>query len=249
MKSFITILLAITLSLSLFMSTAYAASPTTTYTNAAQIAQLVDAGYNQGTKGPITITKGTLKTTFSSKTVYLVTHSGTELEFNQSTEALTDLFSGFNLKSAYYRNVVNVISANVPKGSNLILAGHSLGGMIAQQVAADSTIKKNYNILNTVTFGSPLLSNGSREGTVRRLGDVSDIVPLLSVQTVLSPIRALAGLNREDGGYSLKPVSAHTESYCREDVWGRYDVTGTKYGNAKLILDLSTRAFYQSPIF
>ena len=224
------------------------AAETRTYTNAAQIAQLVADGYNQGTKGPITVTKGTFTSGGKTKDIYLVTLSGTEMVFNQSTEALTDLFSGFNLKSAYYYNVVNIISANVPKGSNLILAGHSLGGMIAQQVAADSTIKKNYNILNTVAFGSPLLSNGSREGTVRRLGDVSDVVPLLSVQTILSPIRALAGLNREDGGYYLQPVTAHKECYTRADIWGKYDVTGTKYGNAKLILDLNTRVFYQSPI-
>lgn len=247
MKRFIATLIAFTLILSVLMTSVSASSAT--YTNAAEIAQLVDDGYNQGTKGPITITKGTLKTTFSSKTVYLITLSGTEWVFNQSTEALTDLFSGFNLQNSYYYNVVNIISANVPKGSNLILAGHSLGGMIAQQVAADTTIKRNYIILNTVTFGSPLLSNGSREGTVRRLGDVSDIVPLLSVQTILSPLRALAGLNREDGGYYLQPITAHTECYTRTDVWGKYDVTGTKYGSAKLILDLSTRTFFKSPIF
>lgn len=247
MKRFIATLIAFTLILSVLMTSVSASSAT--YTNAAEIAQLVDDGYNQGTKGPITITKGTLKTTFSSKTVYLITLSGTEWVFNQSTEALTDLFSGFNLQNSYYYNVVNIISANVPKGSNLILAGHSLGGMIAQQVAADTTIKRNYNILNTVTFGSPLLSNGSREGTVRRLGDVSDIVPLLSVQTILSPLRALAGLNREDGGYYLQPITAHTECYTRTDVWGKYDVTGTKYGSAKLILDLSTKTFFKSPIF
>ena len=247
MKRFIATLIAFTLILSVLMTSVSASSAT--YTNAAEIAQLVDDGYNQGTKGPITITKGTLRTTFSSKTVYLITLSGTEWVFNQSTEALTDLFSGFNLQNSYYYNVVNIISANVPKGSNLILAGHSLGGMIAQQVAADTTIKRNYNILNTVTFGSPLLSNGSREGTVRRLGDVSDIVTLLSVQTILSPLRALAGLNREDGGYYLQPITAHTECYTRTDVWGKYDVTGTKYVSAKLILDLSTRTFFKSPIF
>ncbi len=29
---------------------------------------------------------------------------------------------------------------------------------------------------------------------------------------------------------------------------GKYDVTGTKYGKAKLTLDLSTKTFYPSPI-
>ena len=218
----------------------------TTYTNAAQIMQLVHDGDNQGPKGPISIIRGTLKSGFSSKQIYLITLSGTEIVFNQTTEGLTDLFSGFNLKSRYYSNVVDVILNNIPKGANLILAGHSLGGMIAQQVAADSTIKARYNILNTVAFGSPLLSAGSREGTVRRLGDVNDPVPYLSVRTVTNPIWSFMGLNREDGGYFGRPITAHKESYSREDVWGRYDVTGAKYGSAKLILDLSTRVFFQS---
>ena len=174
--------------------------------------------------------------------------SGTELVFNQSTEVLTDLFSGFNLKNAYYYNVVNVILNNIPKGANLFLAGHSLGGMICQQVAADATIKARYNILNVVTFGSPLLAAGFREGTVKRLGDINDVVPLLSSNLFVTPLRAILGLNRENGGYYLRPVSAHTDCYVREDVWGKYDVTGTKYGSAKLVLDLDTRKFYKSPI-
>ena len=249
-KKLLSVLLAFMLTLTAFAGnfSVEAAGNTTKYTNAAEIAQYVSDGYNGGVKGPITITKGTLEKTFSSKEIYLITLSGTEWVFNQSTEALTDLFSGFNLKSAYYYNVVNVILNNIPKGSNLILAGHSLGGMIAQQVAADSTIKAKYNILNTVTFGSPLLSAGSREGTVKRLGDVSDPVPLLSANIFVAPLWALLGLNRENGGYYLKPITAHKESYKRADVWGKYDVTGTKYGNAKLYLDLSTREFYKSPI-
>ena len=206
-------------------------------------------GYNGGAKGPISITKGTLKQGFSSKTVYLVTLSGTELVLNQSTEVLTDLFSGFDLDNAYYWNVVRVIQQNVPRGANIILAGHSLGGMVAQQVAADSTIKSRYNVLNTVTFGSPLLSVGSREGVVRRLGDVSDVVPYLSGRLFTNPITAIFGLNREDGHYYGRPITAHNASYSRTDLWGKYDVTGTRYGSARLILDLGTREFFQSPIF
>ena len=225
------------------------ASNTRTVTNAAEIYTLVRDGYNQGQQGPISITKGTLRQGSSTKTVYLVTLSGTELVLNQSTEVLTDLFSGFDLDNAYYANVVRVIQQNVPRGANLILAGHSLGGMVAQQVAANSVIKANYNVLNTVAFGSPLLSAGSREGVVRRLGDVSDVVPYLSGRLFTNTIQAVFGLNREDGHYYGRPITAHNASYSRTDLWGRYDVTGTKNGGAKLVLDLSTRVFYQAPIF
>ncbi len=230
-------------------ATADASGNTRTVTNAAEVAQLVSDGYNQGTLGPITITKGKLVNGWSSKDIYLVTLSGTEMVFNQSTEWITDLFAGFNLGNAYYYNVVNTILANVPRGSNLVLAGHSLGGMIAQQVAADTSVKYYYNVLNTVTFGSPLLAAGFREGTVKRLGDVSDFVPLLSGNLFVTPIRALLGLNRENGGYGLQAIKAHKESYKRADVWGKYDAIGAKNGRAKLVLDMDTRVFYQSPIF
>lgn len=247
---FLATVLALALMLTIALGvTAFADTNTRTCTNAAEIYTLVRDGYNGGKYGPISIINGTLKQGFSSKQVYVITLSGTELVFNQSTEVLTDLFSGFDLDNAYYSNVVRVILQNIPRGSNLILAGHSLGGMIAQQVAADSTIKARYNVLNTVTFGSPLLSVGSREGTVRRLGDVSDVVPYLSGRLFTNPITAIFGLNREDGHYYGRPITAHNASYSRTDLWGRYDVTGTKYGNAKLILDLGSRQFFQAPIF
>ncbi|MEE3459559.1 MAG: hypothetical protein VZQ75_06870 [Candidatus Faecousia sp.] len=242
-------LLAVLLLVSMLIGGSVAsATNTVTYTNATEIYTYVRDGYNQGSQGPISITKGTLKSGFSSKTVYLVTLSGTELVLNQSTGVLTDLLSGFNLNNVYYANTVNIIKANVPRNANLIIAGHSLGGMIAQQVAADSGIKSRYNVLNTVCFGSPLLAAGSREGTVRRLGDVSDPVPYLSGSLFNNTIWAIMGLNREDGGYGIRGITAHNQSYFRTDLWGRYDVTGTKYGSAKLILDLDTRVFYQSPV-
>ena len=242
-------LLAVLLLVSMLIGGSVAsATNTVTYTNATEIYTYVRDGYNQGSQGPISITKGTLKSGFSSKTVYLVTLSGTELVLNQSTGVLTDLLSGFNLNNVYYANTVNIIKANVPKNANLIIAGHSLGGMIAQQVAADSGIKSRYNVLNTVCFGSPLLAAGSREGTVRRLGDVSDPVPYLSGSLFNNTIWAIMGLNREDGGYGIRGITAHNQSYFRTDLWGRYEVTGTKYGSAKLILDLDTRVFYQSPV-
>ncbi len=98
-----------------------------TFTQANEIYDLTCLGYNEGVKGPIVVTKGTLKTFWSKKTVYLVTLSGTELIDNQSTGLFTDLLVGFNQDNSYLQNVVSVITSNIPKNSNLILAGHSLG--------------------------------------------------------------------------------------------------------------------------
>ncbi|MCR5698572.1 MAG: alpha/beta hydrolase [Treponemataceae bacterium] len=220
---------------------------TVTYTTAPEIFEHCGLGYNEGQLGPITVTQGTYKTGSSTKAVYLIGLSGTELVEGQSTGVLTDLLSGFGLTSCYLTNVVNVILENIPEGSNLIIAGHSLGGMIAQQVAADDDVKDGYNVLNTVTFGSPLLKAGSREGTVIRLGDTVDPVPYLSSSIVYNSIWAILGLNRENGGYGTDLIAAHCESYARSDVWGAYDVIGKKNGSATLTLDLDSLTYYQSP--
>lgn len=249
MKKSLCALLTAVLMLTIMLSTdVWAAAGTVTYTQANEIAEYCYQGYNEGVRGPVIITKGRLQKLFVNQEVYLVTLSGTEIVENQSTGYFTDLLVGFNLNNAYLKNVVNIITANIPKGSNLILAGHSLGGMVAQQVTANDTIKKNYNVLNTVTFGSPLISAGNREGTVKRLGDTSDVVPYLSATGSLTKEAwKIAGLQREDGGYGFSLVDAHVNSYLRDDLWGKYDVTGTWYGMAKLTLYPDTQTFYKSP--
>ena len=128
-----------------------------------------------------------------------------------------------------------------------LVAGHSLGGMIAQQVAADDGIKRNYVVMNTVTFGSPLLSAGSREGIVKRLGDTSDVIPYMSGSIINNTAWAIAGLQREDGHYWGNSLNAHVNSYTRADVWGKYDVTGTKWGGATLTVQTYTTKYFHSP--
>ncbi len=229
------------------VSSSRSLSQSATFTKASEICAYVYKGYNEGVRGPIIVTEGILRNGRKSQKVYLVTLSGTESVKNQSTGYLTDALSAFNLKNPYYRNVVKVVSERIPRGSNIIFAGHSLGGMVAQQLAADETIKSGYNVLNTVTFGSPLLSAGSREGTVKRLGDVSDVIPYASGSIINNTVWAVMGLNRENGGYGLDVFSAHTQSYVRDDVWGSYDAVGVKGGSSVLVLNTGTQVFYKSP--
>lgn len=219
-----------------------------TYTTAAEICEVCYLGYNEGVYGPITVQQGTLTESGATKAIYLITLSGTETVINQSTGYLTDLLVGFNQNNAYLTNVVAVITNNIPSNSNLVLAGHSLGGMVAQQVAANTSIKNNYNVLHTVTFGSPLLCATSREGVVKRLGDTSDVVPYLSATgSVSQEVWKIIGLQRENGGYGLNAYKAHTESYLRSDEWGKYDAVGVKNGSATLKINVDTLTYYHSP--
>ncbi|SHJ70566.1 lipase family protein [Pseudobutyrivibrio xylanivorans] len=233
---------------------------TVTFENAAQMATLAKVGYaDYQTAGPISITEGrmTYNTYWGAedKEVYVVALSGTEtIVENQTTTIKEDLLSGFELSNEYKTNVKNAIIDRIPAGSNIILAGHSLGGMIAQQVAADKYIKDNYEVLNTVTFGSPLIKGFTREGMVKRLGDTSDKNPFYSVSTFLNIAWQYAGVNHEDGGYNGDSSAAHCDSYLREDVWGSYDCCGEKKGSTlwvqtgtrMLTLNFATTSFYTS---
>ena len=247
-KKLIALLVAASAITMMFSTPVSAADTIVTYTEANEIAEYCYQGYNEGEKGPIIVTKGTLKSFWSTKQVYLITLSGTEFVEKQATGLFTDLLVGFNQNNMYLDNVIRVIKDNIPKNSNLILAGHSLGGMVAQQVAASSYIKDNYNVLNTVTFGSPLIAAGEREGTVKRLGDTSDVIPYLSATgSIEKEVWKLCGLQRENGGYGTDMSSAHVDSYLRSDLWGKYDVTGTWYGSASLTLDLCTQQYFHAP--
>ena len=178
---------------------AFAASGKLTLSNAPELYDYVHQGYNEGTKGPIIITKGQLmkQNGTGKKTVWLVTLSGTEHIRQQATNFYTDLRVGMNLTNDYFDRATAAILKTIPKGANIILAGHSLGGMVAQQLAANPVLQIRYKILNTVTFGSPLIAAGFREGKIQRLGHVMDLVPIMSINSLITPAHAYYGLNRE----------------------------------------------------
>lgn len=192
-------------------------------------------------QGPISITKGVLTKNGKAQDVYLVVLYGMVSLDGVVNDMDTAQKAILGKDNAYLQLVVKLIKENIPKNSNIMLTGGSLGGMVAQQVASNSDIKKNYNIVNTITFGSPYI-NGTKEGTVVRLADKADAVPKMSVS--LNFFAVNKNYFVEDGGYGLDSSTAHGWSYAREDVWGEYDVTGFKNGNATLKLYLDTRVYY-----
>lgn len=201
--------------------------------------------------GPFSITP--VRMSRNGQRAYLVTMSGTDLarvrQAQDATGIYEDLLIGFfNAGNSYTSAVYNRIMSTVPAGSRLILAGHSLGGMVAQQIASDNQIKNRYQVLNTVTFGSPLISAGRREGDVRRVGDNRDLVPLLSLEgTILLPWQ-VAGLNRRNGGYGpLQVINAHLKSYRRDDVWAGFDAFGFNNGSNAVTFNPSDIRFYPAP--
>ncbi len=122
---------------------------------------------------------------------------------------------------------------NIPEGSAIVAYGHSLGGMMLQQIVCDGDLTAKYEFVNAVTFGSPYVGTdkSAREGTLVRLEDKSDVVPKFSFASPDSEVI------RCGGKYGINIGGAHIVSYTRDDIWGGFDVLGTDGGSASLTLD------------
>lgn len=207
-----------------------------------------EIGYNQGAKGPILITKGVLKTGTETQDVYLIWLSGTETVDGQDTSvAVTDKNAYADKTTNYFKSVLRTIRKDVPQGSHLIFAGHSLGGMIGQQIAGYSFIKKKYNVRTVLAFGSPPVGSIRCEGKAVRFADSSDIVPTLSYEYGNGLVDTGDKVISKDGGYGGDKGTSHSNSYKRADLWGMFDVLGVENGDAKVTLNLSTTKYYKAP--
>ena len=220
----------------------------TTLKTSPDLFKQVREGYNEGDKGPISIVPAKLNSNNSTKDIYLVMLSGTELVAGLGNGVVSDVQSALDKDNDYLKNIRKVLSKNVPKNTNLVIAGHSLGGMVAQQATGDAAIRDNYNILNVVTFGSPMIIPKKAEGSVQRLDDISDIVPYLSESDdILKNKDNTPGLNLEDGGYGKKMIKAHCKSYSRDEVWGAYDTLGVKKGTSTIEFNKKDVKFHKCP--
>jgi hypothetical protein len=151
-------------------------SPSTQYVcNLKDLAALVFKRY--GTGKPIGIVK-----LGDRPNTYLVLLSGTEFGLGQTTEILDDVaaFQGNPaLGSAYVRNILTALRSMVPANSHLIVAGHSLGGMVAQNLVTDREFAGNYTAERVITFGSPQTTPGEGPTQYLRIEAVGDPVTRL----------------------------------------------------------------------
>ena len=198
-------------------------------------------------QGCFSITKGVLKQDGKQCEVYLMAAHGLETNaFGQNVDMESVLKAGRQQTSPYLKQYMAVIKQNVPKGANLILTGHSLGGMVSQQAAANKTMQKNYNILHVVTWGSPLIAKGQIEGQLHRMCAAGDVVPLMSEYTFTDTDAHLNDRNREEADV-IPVIQSHVDGYNDKDAWKDYDAIGVKGGNAVLKMDDSTTLRFDAP--
>ena len=89
-------------------------------------------------QGCFSITKGTLKQNGKNTTIYLIASHGLETSsFGQDNDLISCLYAGTEQTSAYLKDMIKIVKDYVPKNANIILAGHSLGGMVSQCSAGD----------------------------------------------------------------------------------------------------------------
>ncbi|MFZ1410940.1 MAG: hypothetical protein WAS07_05760 [Micropruina sp.] len=72
--------------------------------------------------------------------------------------------------------------ANIPSGAQVMLVGHSQGGMTVADLASDSDLVSRYNITNAIVFGSPVDSDHlDARVNVLELQHATDVVPRLDL--------------------------------------------------------------------
>ena len=130
--------------------------------------------------------------------------------------------------NTYAKALIAAVRGNIDPGTDVVFLGHSMGGMVIQQVIANREIKENYNILYSTAIGSPyILTAGSKEGTLRRVVDRLDPVPFLSIPLLANPTIGNVSLETS----FLAPL-VHFRSYEKGSCWNGYDCLGVKNGGA-----------------
>lgn len=166
--------------------------------------------------------------------VYLIVLSGSTMSWEK--DDIKSMYScikaGTVNNNDYLDAVIAGAKKQIPEGSKVVLVGHSLGGMVAQQFAADKEMKERYEIINILTMGSPYIPVKDREGTIHRMADSGDVVPYCSVAGIGN--LWLGNFTYKNNGYFGDPDKAHNISYNTAKVWKSYDCFGIKDGTNKI---------------
>gem|GEM_PF-2057953 len=231
MKKTLCVFLSVVFMFSCFVFAA-GAQEATVFENSAELMTfvLVDKEFTT----PIRVVPAVLTQNGEEKEIYLIALLGVKGNQAQVNSGSNLFAAAFNRDNSYSELIREVIFENIPEGSSIVFACHSLGGMVAQHLRTDKALIESYDILHTVTAGSPYIITGSAktEGGIVRLCDKYDAVPYLSPATLICFSKQIKTATREDGGYLFNPDGAHNLSYKDSNVWGGYDALGIKDGNA-----------------
>ena len=218
-----------------------------TIRSAYDLIQLVEEGYfahPDGVKYQITITR-----VLNMPNTWLVVASGTDLTVDAATGITEDILAGIGAFDAYVGSLVTAVTAAIPNGGNLILAGDSLGGMEVQNLLKYLPQLK-CTCSNLITFNSPQTTMFYFADKTVRFAERGDLVisatPVgLLLAVFLHPEQTFV---KDSPGY-LNPVTAHKAIYTDENL-ASYDAVGNDTsGIGGVFLELGTQFDFQATPF
>jgi len=107
---------------------------------------------------------------------WLVTVAGVNRSAENQQNFWNALLSGLNFGNDYQDTCVAAVQAALPAGDRIIWHGHSMGGIIGQNLAARPEITRRNPIEAVVTWGSPTTAPESLETSYYRFTEPKDVV-------------------------------------------------------------------------
>jgi hypothetical protein len=169
---------------------------------------------------------------------WLVVLSGTTLAWSQAAGIPEDIYAALGLEDRYTQNVIRAVLLNVPLGSTLVMAGHSLGGMECWS-AQGSLRVSGYTVGGIVTFGAPITVATPFFVPIRRFALPGDTV------VTLSPIGVIMALLGNPEQTYLNDPSIPDNVYAAHlgypqcgllDQWDPYGVPLTNTTGSTMVL-------------
>ncbi|MEU9304721.1 hypothetical protein [Streptomyces sp. NPDC048269] len=141
------------------------------------------------------------------------------LPSNSTPQDLVGAFDGSLRSDTTYTRAAQKLlrRAGLPAGSELMLVGHSLGGLTAMNLAMDVELASTYRITHVVTVGSPIDNKRPADHTTQVISLVNkhDVIPMLDGRGPASPHDIPAGwveLTWLDESYDY-PLSHAPQAY------------------------------------
>lgn len=210
--------------------------------------------------GPISATPATL----NGEDITLVTLGGVQDVEGQATTIKESQLAAFGKPNDYLTAVTNLFTnGTIPADKPVMIAGYSLGGMIAQQVAGVREITDNFKIKAITTFGSPITLPLDRKGIkVIRYTDINDGVPQLGETVIRNGLVTVDNMTKEEMTAAINELDekerivreskytdmliTHALSYIEDECWNDIDFLGDP--NKQNILVLKEKmSFYHAP--
>ena len=205
--------------------------------NPAQVAAYVQ----RQSPGRMSVGPAVLTRDGKSEAVYLITLVGTGWTLTHYNNPIAYLCSTVSVSTSYLRAARRAAVDNIPAGSKVLIAGHSLGGTTAQQLAADKTMRDRFEIVNTLACGSPYVAVAKREGSLHRVAYTNDPIPTVSTNFLFN---VTTHVSFENSLRPFDPYHTHSIGYMDEAPWLGYDAFGVKGGNAVITVNNSAAAGY-----